>query len=153
MSEQNMSYSDFHIDSDFEIHLFVFGLGNHLSDPLLWSTISVQNLISQYQNLRFIHLVWIPSRLFSKLHQGFPFKIQMNSYKCVLNLKLHWVTTFAYRSRSVPTSLPPTILVPYRSPTYHSPFGAKQSHPPFSPKILIRHSQLPIYHSSSLCYK
>ena len=26
MSEQSLSYSDFHIDSDFEIHLFVLDL-------------------------------------------------------------------------------------------------------------------------------
>ena len=95
-----------------------FGLGNHLCDPLLRSTSNLQNLSSQDQNLRFIHLVWIPSRLFSRLHQGFPFKEQMNSHKCVLNLKLHWVTTSAYHSRSVPTSLLPTI--PLSVPNFRS---------------------------------
>ena len=85
-----------HIDSDFEIYF---------CDPLLQSTSSVQNLSSQDQNLRFIHLVWIPLGLFSRLHQGFPFKVQMNSHKCVLNLKLHWVTSSIYHSCSVPTIL------------------------------------------------
>ena len=47
--------------------LICFGLGNHLCDPLPWSTNSIQKLSSQDQDLRFIHLVWIPSRLFSKL--------------------------------------------------------------------------------------
>ena len=69
--------------------LICFGLGNHICDLLLLSTSSVQNLSSQDQDLRFIHLVWIPSRLFLRLHQGFPFKVQMNSHKCVLKLKLH----------------------------------------------------------------
>ena len=41
--------------------LICFGLGNHLCD-------SIQKLSSQDQDLRFIHLVWIPSRLFSKLY-------------------------------------------------------------------------------------
>ena len=50
-------------------------------------------------------MIWIPSGLFSKLHQGFPFKVQMNSQKCVLNLKLHWVTSSTYCSRSVPIVL------------------------------------------------
>ena len=99
--------------------LICFGLGNHLCDTLLRSTSSVQNLSSQDQNLRFIHLVWILSRLFSRLYQGFPFKVQMNSHKCILNLKLHWVT----------------------SSTYHSSFGAKQSRLPFGAY------QSRIYHS------
>ena len=43
--------------------LICFGLGNHLCDTLLRSTSRVQNLSSQDQNLRFIHLVWILSRL------------------------------------------------------------------------------------------
>ena len=85
--------------------LICFGLGNHLYDPLPRSTNSVQNLISQDQDLRFIYLVWIPLGLFSKLHQGFPFKVKMNSHKCVLNLKLHWATSSTYHSHSVPTSL------------------------------------------------
>ena len=89
--------------------LICFGLGNHLCDTLLRSTSRVQNLSSQDQNLRFIHLIWIPSRLFSRLYQGFPSKVQMNSHKCVLNLKLHWVT----------------------NSTYHSSFGAKHSRLPF----------------------
>ena len=69
--------------------LIFFGLGNPLCDPLLWSISNVQNLSSQDQDLRFIHLVWIFSGLFSRLHQGFPFKVQMISHKCILNLKLH----------------------------------------------------------------
>ena len=56
--------------------LICFGLGNHLCDTLLRSTSSVQNLSSQDQNLRFIHLIWIPSRLFSRLYQNFPSKVQ-----------------------------------------------------------------------------
>ena len=83
--------------------LICFGLGNHLCDTLLRSTSSVQNLSSQDQNLRFIHLIWILSRLFSRLYQGFPSKVQTNSHKCVLNLILHWVTNSTYHSRSVPT--------------------------------------------------
>ena len=121
MSEQSLSYSNFHIDSDFENPLICFGLGNHLCDPLLWSTSSVQNLSSQDQDLRFIHLVWIPSGLFFRLHQGFLFKVQMNSHKYVLNLKLHWVTSSTYHSRSVPTGLQPTIPLSVPNiPTYHS---------------------------------
>ena len=95
----------------------------HISEVLMVS----KNLSSQDQNLRFIHLVWIPSGLSSRLHQGFPFKEQMNSHKCVLNLKLHWVATSAYHSRLVPNSLPPTILIRCL---------------PFSPKILICNSHL-----------
>ena len=48
--------------------LICFGLGNRLCDPLPQSTNSIQKLSSQDQDLRFIHLVWIPSRLFSKLY-------------------------------------------------------------------------------------
>ena len=115
--------------------LICFGLENHLCDPLPRSINNVQKLSSQDQDLRFIHLVWIPSGLFPRLYQGFPFKVQMNSHKYVLNLKLHWVTTPTYHSRSVPTI-----------PIYHS-------QPPVSPKVLNWHSQLPIYHSLSLHYK
>ena len=91
--------------------LICFGLGNHLCDPLPWSTNNVQKLSSQDQDLRFIHLVWIPSRLFFGLYQGFPFKIQMSSHKCILNLKLHWITSSTYHSRSVSTGLQPTIPI------------------------------------------
>ena len=120
--------------------LICFGLGNHLCDTLLWSTSSVQNLSSQDQNLRFIHLVWILSRLFSRLYQGFPFKVQMNSHKCILNLKLHWVTSSTYHSRSVPISLQPTIYLSVLNIlTYHSvptsqesTILTKNSQPPFS---------------------
>ena len=105
MSKQNLSYSDFHIDSDFEIRLFVLDLETtyvtHFSEVLAVT----QNLSSHDQDLRFIHLVWIPLGLFSRLHRGFPFKVQMNSQKCVLNLKLHWVTSSTYCSRSVPIVL------------------------------------------------
>ena len=120
--------------------LICFGLGNHLCDTLLWSTSSVQNLSSQDQNLRFIHLVWILSRLFSRLYQGFPFKVQMNSHKCILNLKLHWVTSSTYHSRLMPTGLQPTIphsvpnIPAYRlMPTSREPTSlTKNSQPPFS---------------------
>ena len=115
---------------DFQARLVLFNfsrLGNHQSNPHLRSIDGVQNLSSQDQSLRFIHLVWIFSGLSSRLHQGFPFKEQMNSHKCVLNLKLHWVATSAYHSRLVPNSLPPTILIRCL---------------PFSPKILIRNSHL-----------
>ena len=108
--------------------LICFGLGNHLSDPLLRSTSTVQNLSSQDKKLRFIHLVCIPLGLFSRLHRGFPFKVQMNSHKYVLNLKLHWVTNSIYHSYSVPTSLQPTIPVRCL---------------PFSSTILTKNSQLP----------
>ena len=90
------------------------GLGNHQSDPLLCSTGNIQNSSSRNQNLGFIYLVWIPSRLSSKLHQGSLFKEQMNSHKFVLSLKLDYVTTSAYHSHSVPTIL------------------TKKSHPSFS---------------------
>ena len=140
MSEQSLSYSDFHIDFDFENPLICFGLRNHLCDPLLRSISSVQNLSSQNQDLRFIDLVWIPSGLFSRLHHSFPFKVQMNFHKCILNLKLHWVTSSTYHSRSVPTSLQPTIpLSLLNIPTYHSvptsresTILTKNSQPPFS---------------------
>ena len=85
--------------------LICFGFGNHLCDPLPRITSSVQNLSSQDQDLKFIHLVWIPLGSFSRLHQGFLFKVQMNSHKCVLNLKLYCVTSSTYHSHLVPTSL------------------------------------------------
>ena len=108
--------------------LICFGLGNHLCDPLLWSTSSVQNLSSQDQDLRFIHLVRIPSGLFSRLHQGFPFKVQMKSHKCILNLKLHWVTSSTYHSCSVLTSLQPTIPLSVPNiPTYRSVPTSRES--------------------------
>ena len=110
--------------------LICFGLGNHLCDTLLRSTNSVQNLSSQDQNLRFIHLIWILSRLFSRLYQGFPSKVQMNSHKCVLNLILHWVTNSTYHSRSMPTSLQPTI--PVRCLPFPATSLTKNSQPPFS---------------------
>ena len=84
--------------------------------------------------MRFIHLVWIPSRLFSKLYQGFPSKVQMNSHKCVLNLKLHWITSSTYHSRSMPTSLQPTI--PVRCLPSLSTIPSHQSHQKFSTDIL-----------------
>ena len=59
--------------------LIFFGLGNHLCDPLPRNTNSVQKLSSQDQDLRFVHLVWIPSRLFSRLYQGF-----LSKYKWTL---------------------------------------------------------------------
>ena len=120
--------------------LICFGLGNHLCDTLLRSTSSVQNLSSQDQNLRFIHLVWILSRLFSRLYQGFPFKVQMNSHKYILNLKLHWVTSSTYHSHLVPTGFQPTIphsvpnIPAYRSvPTSRESTSlTKNFQPPFS---------------------
>ena len=66
--------------------LIGFGLGDHQSNPHLWSTDDVQNLNSWDQNLRFIHLIGISSGLFSRFHQDLPFKVQMNSHKCVLKL-------------------------------------------------------------------
>ena len=105
-----------------------FGLGNHQIDPLLRSAGSVQNSSSLNQNLRFIHLVRIPSGLSSRLHQGFSFKEQINSHKCVLNSKLRWLTNSTYHFHSVPTIL------------------TKNSYPLFS-------SNIPIYHSPSLHYK
>ena len=110
--------------------LICFGLENHLYDPLPRSTNNVQKSSSQDQDLRFIHLVWIPSRLFSRLYQGFPFKVQINSHKCVLNLKLHWVTNLTYHSRSVPTSLQRTI--PVRCLPFPATSLTKNSQPPFS---------------------
>ena len=126
MFEQSLSYSDFHINSDFEIYFY---------DPLLQSTSSVQNLSSQDQNLRFIHLVWISLGLFSRLHQGFPFKVQTNSHKCVLDLKLHWITSSTYHSCSVPTSLQPTI--PIWCLLFSSTIFTKNSQPPFSTTHLL----------------
>ena len=124
----NSKIVDFYVEinpkSNFQARLVLLSfsrLGNHQSNPYLRSTSSVQNLSSQDQNLRFIHFVWIPSGLSSKLYQGFPFKEQMNSHKCILNLKLHWVTSSTYHSHSLPTSLPPTI-------------------PLSVPKILLHHS-------------
>ena len=104
--------------------------------PPMWPTsfYNVQKLSSQDQDLRFIYLVWIPSRLFSRLYQGFPSKVQMNSHKCVLNLKLHWVTNPTYHSRSMPTSLQPTILV--RCLPFPSTIPSHQSHQKFSTAIV-----------------
>ena len=114
--------------------LICFGLGNHLCDPLPRSTNSVQKLSSQDQDFRFIHLVWIPLRLFFRLYQGFSFKIQMNSHKCVLNLKLHWITSSTYHSRSVPTSLQP--IIPVRCLPFPFTIPSHQSHQKFSTAIL-----------------
>ena len=63
-----------------------------------------------------------------------PFEVQINSYKCVLNLKLHWVTNSTYYSRSVPTSLQPTI--PVRCLPFPSTIPSHQSHKKFSTAIL-----------------
>ena len=51
----------------------------------------------------------------------------MNSYKYVLNLKLHWVASSTYHSRLVLIGLPPTIPVQCLL---------------FSPKIFVHHSHL-----------
>ena len=122
--------------------LICFGLGNHICNPLLRSTSSVQNLSSQYQDLRFIHLVWIPSRLFPRLHQGFPFKGQMN----LTSVSWTWNYTGSLVQPTISVRCLPVSNLPF-------PFGAYRSYLPFSPKILNRHSQLPTYHSSSLRYK
>ena len=109
--------------------LICFGLGNHQSNPHLWSTDGVQNLSFWDQNLRFIHLIAISSGLFFRLHQDFSFKVQMNSHKCV--------GTWKY-TRSL---IQPTIFVqclPISNLPF--PFGAYHSHLPFSPKILNYHS-------------
>ena len=115
------------------------GLGNHQFDPLLRSTGSFQNSNSQNQNLRFTYLVWIPSRLSSRLHQGLLFKEQMNSHKC---LKLEITSGHQFNL--------PFLFGAYQSPTYHShsvpTILTKNSHPWFS-------SNIPIYHSPSLRYK
>ena len=92
------------------------------------------NLSSQDQNLRYIHLIWIPSRLFSRLYQGFPSKVQMNSHKCVLNLKLHWITNSTYHSRSVPTGL--QLTIPVRCLPFPATIPSNQSHQKFSTVIL-----------------
>ena len=97
-------------------------LGNCKNDSIP----SVKNLGPQDQNLRFIHLIGIPSGLFFRLHQDFPFKVQMNSHKCVL--KLHWVISSICYSRLVPTSLQLTIPVQCL---------------PFPPTVLTKNSQLP----------
>ena len=110
--------------------LICFELGKNLCDTLLRSTSNIQNLSSQDKNLRFIHLVWIPSRLFFGIYQGFPSKVQMNSHKCVFNLKLHWITSSTYHFCLVPTSLQPTIPVwclPFLTTSF-----TKNSQPPLS---------------------
>ena len=58
----------------------------------------------------------------------------MNSHKCVLSLKLHWVANSTYHSHSVPTSLQPTILV--RCLPFPSTVSNHQSHQKFSTAIL-----------------
>ena len=58
----------------------------------------------------------------------------MNSHKCVLNLKLHWVTSSTYHSRLVPTSLQPTILV--RCLPILPTIPSHRSHQEFSTAIL-----------------
>ena len=110
--------------------LICFGLGNHLCDPLPRSTNSVQKLSSQNQDLRFIHLVWIPSRLFFRFYQGFPFKIQMNSHI------VSW--TWNYTGSLVqPTILVRCLLVS----NLPFPFGAYHSHLPFPATCLTKNSQ------------
>lgn len=104
--------------------LICFGLGDHQSNPHLWSTDGVQNLSSWHQNLRFIHLIGISLGLFSRLHQGFSFKVQMNSHKCV--------GTWNY----IGSLIQPTILVRCL-PVSNLPFsfGAYHSHLPFPPTV------------------
>ena len=68
--------------------LICFGLRNHLCDPLPQSTNSIQKLISQDQDLRFIHLVWIPSRLFSKTLLRLPFQSTNELSQVCLELEI-----------------------------------------------------------------
>ena len=152
MSEQSLSYSDFHIDSDFENPLICFGLRNHLCDPLLRSISSVQNLSSQNQDLRFIDLVGFP--------QGYSLDFitaSLSKYKWTFT-SVYW--TWNYIGSPVQPTIPVRCL-----PVFSLPFLIRcQTFPPtvrcllaenlpFSPKILNRHSWLHIYHSSSLYYK
>ena len=115
--KKDLSCLVFCVDSNFRIYFFIWESKSaqdlkitnltHFSEVLAVS----KNSSSRNQSLRFIHLVWIPSGLSSKLHQGFSFKERMNSHKCILNLELHWVTNSTSHSCLVPTGLPPTIPV------------------------------------------
>ena len=58
----------------------------------------------------------------------------MNSHKCVLNLKLHWVTNSTYHSRSVPTSF--QLTIPVQCLPFSSTMPSHQSHQKFSIAIL-----------------
>ena len=110
-------------------------LGNCKNDSIP----SVQNLGPQEQNLRFIHLIGIPTGLFSRFHQDLPFKVQMNSHKCVL--KLHWVISLICYSRSVLTNL--RLTIPVRCLPFPPTVPTYRSHLPFPPTILTKNSQLP----------
>ena len=109
--------------------LICFGLGNHLCDPLPRNTKSVQKLSSQDQDLRFIHLVWIPSRLFSRLYQRF-----LSKYKWTLT-SVSW--TWNYTG----SLIQPTILIRCL-PVSNLPFsfGAYHSHLPFPATSLTKNS-------------
>ena len=122
--------------------LICFRLGNHLCDTLLRSTNRVQNLSSQEQNLRFIHLIWIPSRLFSRLYQNFPSKVQ----RTLTSVSWTWNYTGSLIQPTILVRCLPVFNLPF-------PFGAYHSQQPVSPKILNCHSRLHIYHSSPLHYK
>ena len=109
--------------------LICFGLGDHKSNPHLWSIDGVQNLNSWDQNLRFIHLIGISSGLFSKLHQDFSLQVQMNSHKCV--------GTWSYTGSLIqPTVLIRCLPFPPTVPICHS-------YLPFPSTILTKKSQLP----------
>ena len=128
--------------------------------PPMWPTsfYNVQKLSSQDQDLRFIHLVWIPSKLFSRLYQGF-----LSKYKWALT-SVSWTWNYTgsliqptILVRCLPVSNLPFSFGAYQSLTYHSrsvpTIPIYHSQPLVSPKILNRHSRLHNYHSSSLHYK
>ena len=66
----------------------------------------------------------------SKLH----LQSTKNSHKCVLNLKLHWITNSTYHSRSVPTGL--QLTIPVRCLPFPATIPSNQSHQKFSTVIL-----------------
>ena len=67
MFEQRLPYSDSHMGSDCEIRLFVLDLETTYVTHFPEVPTVSKKLSSQDQDLRFIHLVWIPSKLFSRL--------------------------------------------------------------------------------------
>ena len=63
-----------------------------------------------------------------------PFQDTNELSHCVLNLKLHWISSSTYHSRSVPTSLQPTI--PVRCLPFPSTISSHLSYQKFSTDIL-----------------
>ena len=132
MFEQRLPYLDSHMGSDCEIHLFVLDLETTYVTHFPEVPIASKKLSSQDQDLRFIRLVWIPSKLFSRLYQGF-----LSKYKWALT-SVSW--TWNYTG----SLIQPTILIwclPVSNLLF--PFGAYHFHLSFPATSLTKNSQPP----------